>query len=204
MDNSTAVLNPQPNDSGGTNNMEPISVGSLFGMFLTLNFCLMTQPSGNLVFWWDHAFLSRINPMVCVLESGFIVYQLAKVLWTSRHSSRRWKEVHLTVASLLLIRANPYSEGEWGAGLLNDLMDGFISDSWKAACSRSGRQQSLWTTLSQRFLTRIEGLLYTAWKKPQEHVIAAERAVTDPQACAASTSAVPLANLPGLFAAAQP
>jgi len=121
--------------------MNTVSHGALFGMFLTITFCLLTQPGGNLVYWWSDQFLSRLNPLMCALEGIFILYQLGRALGGSE-SGRRRRDLHLAATSLLLIRANPYSEGASGSGVLNDLTDGFISDSIREAGEHEQEKQA--------------------------------------------------------------
>ncbi|KAK1833526.1 hypothetical protein QBC39DRAFT_346232 [Podospora conica] len=67
---------------------------SVFGLFLTLIFCLLTQPPGTLIYvpyatpTLTLAFL-RLNPLYCLIETLIIVFFLARSLWLALRDGHR-------------------------------------------------------------------------------------------------------------------
>jgi len=80
---------------------EASSRESVFGMFLTLQFILLTQPFGSLLFRVTSGFWWRVNPIASLVEGIIIFWQLW--LPSSRRQVKRNKW-QITAAGLLLLR----------------------------------------------------------------------------------------------------
>jgi hypothetical protein len=96
---------------------QPLTRANVIGMFLTLQFVLLTQPCGSLLFRGISGFFWRMNPIAALVEALLILYLLLKSVWDHRSSKRRspWSprehlkrhKLQIVAASLLLLRAAP-------------------------------------------------------------------------------------------------
>jgi len=99
-----------------------VSPGSVFGTFLTIWLCILAQPYGSLVYRPPTSsvgtfifFFWRFNPLSCAAEAVVILYVFLRVCTrriaattTSQPSFPR--ELHLTAAALLILRADTRDE----------------------------------------------------------------------------------------------
>jgi hypothetical protein len=118
------------NDNPAENNT--FTRGAMFGLFLTLSFCLLSQPYGSLVYRSQCGVFWRLSPLACIYEAAIIFLELAAtVITTVRRVLRRrermrqtqdggshwkglwqelrsalWVGLHATSAALLLVRAD--------------------------------------------------------------------------------------------------
>jgi hypothetical protein len=80
--------------------------GDVFGVFLTLAFCLLAQPYGSLVYRRSCGMFWRLHPMLCATEALVIYYYLACTLSTPMARGRDWfTRLHAGATALLLLRA---------------------------------------------------------------------------------------------------
>lgn len=130
-----------------------VSLGEVFGMFLTLSFCLVSQPSGSLIYRpWPHLFW-RLSPIACLAETAFIFFSFAAlfvgVFWDVINNNcfkdipvqwRRWAaravafhrkfchESHALACALLLVRADVGREKPQVLAILEKLGDTGLFD----------------------------------------------------------------------------
>lgn len=110
---------------------QEFSRANLFGMFLTLQLCQLTQPYGSLLFRGSSGFLWRVNPIASFVEALIIGYYLLKTIWQAwrdGHGFRRtpWAKILRSTASALLLLRGA-AEDEDG-GLMMKLMAASFSD----------------------------------------------------------------------------
>ncbi|KAH8748960.1 hypothetical protein F5882DRAFT_421692 [Hyaloscypha sp. PMI_1271] len=86
------------------------SRANLFGMFLTLQLCQLTQPYGSLLFRGSSGFLWRVNPIASFTEALTIVTYLLKAVWGAWREGQGFggtpwaKKLRATASALLLLR----------------------------------------------------------------------------------------------------
>jgi hypothetical protein len=89
-------------------NNNQFSRANAFGMFLTLQLCQLTQPSGSLLFLGVSSFYWRCNPIASLVEACIIVWHLAESLLLSSKPDAppMLKILQSSATGLLLLRAN--------------------------------------------------------------------------------------------------
>jgi len=113
MVGSQTVLPPANNNT--------FSLANVFGVFLTLSFCLLTQPFGSLlyakpagVFGRIVFFFWRLNPLACLAEAVLILYGLLDAIWMAirnLHGAPTTRvgfgeSMHITATAILLLRGH--------------------------------------------------------------------------------------------------
>jgi hypothetical protein len=115
-------------------NSQELSRANLFGLFLTLQLCLFTQPYGSLLFRRTGGLFWRCNPIAAFVEGLLIAFYLlqtiVKCIRTAlqqrgqRFRPRLWAnisdELHATACALLLLRGECYLENSLIEGLMTD------------------------------------------------------------------------------------
>ncbi len=95
-----------------------ISRASVFGIFLTLWGCILTQPYGSLLYRRTNSrvsnailFFWRLHPLVCAAEAIAALYAVG--LGCTRYLARRSPsgDVYLTASALLVLRAGKREPG---------------------------------------------------------------------------------------------
>src|SRR5271170_3515742 len=90
------------NFSFGNTTVSPFTAANAFGIFITLQFCQLTQPSGFLLIPSRTGWAWRCSPVACFLEGCMIVLYLL-----SKHRESWWtiKRFRVVAAALLLARS---------------------------------------------------------------------------------------------------
>ncbi|KAK1755599.1 hypothetical protein QBC47DRAFT_380744 [Echria macrotheca] len=179
-DNTTIALNSSLANTTALDGGSNVSLGEVFGMFLTLSFCLVSQPSGSLIYRpWPFLFW-RLSPIGCLAETAFVflcftgllIGVFATVMDDNRFEDipvrwRRWAamaadfhrkfrhESHSLACALLLVRADVGKEKPQALAMLEKLGDTGLFD---ADCANRN------TTEGGR------GLLGTAQERPEVDV----------------------------------
>lgn len=100
------------------------SRANLFGMFVTLQLCQLTQPYGSLLFRGSSGFFWRVNPIASFVEALIIMYYLLKTIWQAWREEKLEmaqlaKKLRATASALLLLRGALEDED---GGLMGKLM----------------------------------------------------------------------------------
>jgi hypothetical protein len=127
MVGSQTVLPPANNNT--------FSLANVFGVFLTLSFCLLTQPFGSLlyakpagVFGRIVFFFWRLNPLACLAEAVLILYGLLDAIWTAirnLHGAPTTRvgfgeSMHIAATAILLLRGHGRLPEHWRAITVED------------------------------------------------------------------------------------
>lgn len=99
------------------------TAANVFGIFLTLTLCLLSQPVGSLLYCAGRPgpfrslvlALWRLNPLACVSEALIISIALGRTTWATlqngQASFREWRtRLRRTAAALLLLRAQAWTK----------------------------------------------------------------------------------------------
>lgn len=104
---------------------QEFSRANLFGMFLTLQLCQLTQPYGSLLFRGSSGFLWRVNPIASFVEALIIATYLLRTIWQAWREGQGFertlwgKKLRATASALLLLRGALEDED---GGLMGMLM----------------------------------------------------------------------------------
>jgi hypothetical protein len=113
------------------------SRANLFGMFVTLQLCQLTQPYGSLLFRGSSGFFWRVNPIASFVEALIIAYYLLKTIWQAWREElemTQWgKKLRTTASALLLLRGALEDED---GGLMGKLMAASFFDGAQYAETR--------------------------------------------------------------------
>lgn len=99
------------------------TAANVFGLFLTLTLCLLSQPVGSLLYCAGRPgpfrslvlALWRLNPLACVSEALIISIAIGQTTWATlqnrQASFREWRtRLRRTAAALLLLRAQAWTK----------------------------------------------------------------------------------------------
>ncbi|KAK6342465.1 hypothetical protein TWF718_007868 [Orbilia javanica] len=81
---------------------------TIFTTFVLLQFCLLTQPRGSLVYIGRPVWLWRMNPVLCIYETIFIVYFL--LYGRKNPKILAWRGCREMAVALLYVRGLPLDE----------------------------------------------------------------------------------------------
>ena len=84
--NLTAVFDPLSFD---TSSQQTFSKANIFGIFLTLQLCQLTQPYGSLLFRVTGGCLWRCNPIASFAEAGLTLWILLRKILSIYFERRR-------------------------------------------------------------------------------------------------------------------
>jgi hypothetical protein len=119
MNETTLQASSMVPDTSGTE----FPRANLFGMFVTLQLCQLTQPYGSLLFRGSSGFFWRVNPIASFVEALIIAYYLLKTIWQAWREELEmphWgKKLKTTASALLLLRGALEDED---GGLMGKLM----------------------------------------------------------------------------------
>ena len=122
------IIAPMDDSAPKANTQNEVSLPSIFGIFLTLWFCILTQPYGSL--FWEQSdsprgrallFFWRLDPLACASEAAITLVILARRCYRiirrpdpqDSTSQRRplFRDVLLTMSALFLCRVHTRRDG---------------------------------------------------------------------------------------------
>jgi hypothetical protein len=114
LGNSTGDVN-----ANSTGNSNTFSAANAFGIFLTLQFCQLTQPNGSLLFRGEKGWFWRVSPIASFVEVCIILYSLLFHRGVGWHRRRGFR---VTAAALLLARGNAEDRSPEGRNQANSVL----------------------------------------------------------------------------------
>lgn len=125
---SVSTLESDPVSPIADANNSAFSRANVFGLFLTLAFCLLLQPYGSLLYMRPRSssgrvvfFFWRLNPLACFMESVLLAvaffdgihFALKRPLARQNHPLSSWKHLRVTATAIQLLRAHGKTLDHW-------------------------------------------------------------------------------------------